>query len=228
GGYGGHRASGDDRSPDDRPAPGTQVGDERLDAQHAPDDNGDAGEQREDLNPLVGQPDAAARRGRRGAAGVLGELGEGAAGKHEQRPGEQHHERTGTTLLARRRGVAHQADRSGTFADAGAGDREPHGDRRPFPVEHVFEERDQLVAVAFPPGGGIPAQERSQSGALRAHAVTPAVRRRVVATSVIAVRSRTAPASAAAPAAVSRYGRRRSSDGTGSMSPRSSRRVIAP
>src|SRR5207248_2023001 len=81
-----------------------------------------------------------------------------------------------------------------------------------------LEQREQLVAVALAPPAGIGAHEELHVAAAK----------RVVPTSTIRRSPASESASAAAPAAVNRYGRRRSSAPSGSISPRSSRRVIAP
>ena len=89
-------------------------------------------------------------------------------------------------------------------------------------VQGVLDQGQQFLAVPFPPRPGVPAEQAAQ-GFMPGPAPSRATPARVIRR-----RSASAPASAAEPGGVIWYGRRRSSPPSGSMSPRSTSRVIAP
>src|SRR5207249_3415566 len=149
----------------------------------------------------------------------LGELGEDQAEAGEHGPG---HERGGQAGPHPGRPVVQvpgRAEPGGQRAPGQAGD----GGRT---AAGVVEERQDLVSVAGPPGGRV--EGEGGPGQRRPHA--PAQPRRVLSRSLateatLLIRS-DCWASASAPAIVMRYGRRRSSDSSGSISPRASSRAI--
>ena len=159
-------------------------------------------------NPSVG------RRGDR--VPVLGGLGEPGSGHHDHGPGAQHQQGAGPDAL-RRSTSRRQRRPAQSFEGSAPDQREPDSERQPSVAVGVLQQRGELVAVPGAPRGGIPTEQRPESGG-RAHAVHPgrrAPRRggrpdgsvipsRVAPTSASAAMSRTASVRAACPEAVIR------------------------
>src|SRR5581483_7932753 len=120
---------------------------------------------------------------------------------------------------------AEEEQRTGPLDEAVPGERHALAKPRSVPACVVLDQRAQLVAVPGAPRGRVPPERIAPRAG---HDAAPSARRRAAPTRDSVRISSTTADSASDPAAVIRYGRRRSSAGSGSMRPRSSSRVIAP
>src|SRR5581483_3528245 len=208
-----------------RPAPGSHEADERGTGQQGTRDDEQSTDDGRDGDDVERGPRerARARRQRRGE--VLRRLREPGAADHEDRPRDQHEQRTAPPTRLLGHAGAEEEQRTGPLDEAVPGERRALAKPRSVPACVVLDQRAQLVAVPGAPRGRVPPERIAPRAG---HDAAPSARRRAAPTRDSVRISSTTADSASDPAAVIRYGRRRSSAGSGSMRPRSSSRVIAP